>query len=447
MPPTISEQLGAFVASSRWNGITPALRQEATRTLLNHLGCALGVAGDPAVRIALEVMRACSATPVATVVGQPVRLDPMGAAFVNAIAANLLDYDDTHLRTVIHPAAPVAPPVLALAEQEGRSGEEALHAFILGAEVACRVGNGVSPGHYARGWHITSTCGVIGAAAGCARLLGLSAAQTAHAIGIATSQSAGTVENLPAAAKNVSVGSAARNGILAALLARSGYEAAPQAIEGPLGWARAMGDEPDLDAMLDGLGTQWEIARNTYKPYPAGIVFHAVIDACLELRERLGAVDAGSVAVVEVAGDALLLARGDRVVNNARDARVSIHHCAALGLVRGRAGVADFEAPAVADPALAAFRTKVAAQLDESLPRGAARVTLRLANGRREEVTVTSPRGSTGRPLTDEELDAKFRDNAALGGFAAEAETMIAAIRAIADVPDVGALMRLLAAP
>ncbi|PZW38907.1 2-methylcitrate dehydratase PrpD [Humitalea rosea] len=444
---TVSERLGAFVAGSDWRDITPAVRREATRTLLNHLGCALGVAGDPAVGAALDVMRACSAAPTATVVGQTARLDAMGAAFVNAIAANLLDYDDTHLRTVIHPAAPVAPPVLALAEQEGRSGAEALHAFLLGAEVACRVGNGVSPGHYARGWHITSTCGVIGAAAGCARLLGLSAAQTAHAIGIATSQSAGTVENLPSAAKNVSVGSAARNGILAALLARSGYEAAPQAIEGPLGWARAMGDAPDTDAMLDGLGTQWEAARNTYKPYPAGIVFHAVIDACLELRERLGAPDPASIAAVEVAGDALLLARGDRVVNNARDARVSIHHCAALGLLRGRAGVVDFEAPAAADPLLAAFRAKVTARLDESLPRGAARVTLHLADGRREEAMVASPRGSAGRPLSDAELDAKFRDNAALGGFAAKAEAQIAAIRAIADAPGLGAMMRLLAAP
>jgi 2-methylcitrate dehydratase PrpD len=447
MARSVSERLGAFVAEAAWQDVAPALRQEATRTLLNHLGCALGVTRDPAVRIAYDVMRACSAAPAATVVGQAVRLDAMGAAFVNAVASNLLDYDDTHLRTVIHPAAPVAPPVLALAEAEGRSGAEALHAILLGTEVACRVGNGVSPGHYARGWHITSTCGVIGAAAACAKLLGLPAAQVAHAIGIATSQSAGTVENLPTAAKNVSVGSAARNGILAALLARAGYEAAPLAIEGPLGWARATGDTPDVDAMLDGLGISWEAARNTYKPYPAGIVFHAVIDACLELRERLGGPDGDAVAAVEVAGDSLLLERGDRVVNTARDARVSIHHCVALGLLRGRAGVAEFEAPAVFDPAVVALRAKVMARSDPAMPRGAARVTLRLADGRQEVALVEHPRGSAARPLDDAELDAKFRDNAALGGFAGHAEDWIAAIRGIADLPDVGALMRRLAAP
>ena len=210
----------------------------------------------------------------------------MGAAFVNAISANLLDFDDTHLDTIIHPAAPVAAPVLALAQARGFSGRDVLTAFILGVEVECRVGNAVSPGHYARGWHITSTCGVFGAAAACARLLGLPADQIANAIGIAASQSAGIVENLPSAAKNVSVGNAARNGLFAALLAAEGYSASPRAIEGPLGWARAMGDEPDLARLTGGLGKTWEIAKNTYKPYPAGIVFHAVIDACFNLRAK-----------------------------------------------------------------------------------------------------------------------------------------------------------------
>lgn len=439
-----SETLGYFVASSRWSDIPPALRHEGVRSLLNHIGCALGVARDPAVLAALEVMRALSAAPVATVYGQGVKLDAMGAAFVNAVASNLLDYDDTHLATVIHPTAPVAPAVFALAEQRGATGAEALHAFLLGAEVACRVGLAVSPGHYDRGWHITSTCGAFGAAAGCAKLLGLDAARTAHAIGIASSVAAGTVENLPSAAKNVSVGQAARNGMLAALFAEAGYTAAPAAIEGRLGWARASGDAADTSRMTDDLGTRWEIARNTYKPYPAGIVFHAVIDAALALRARPG-VTPEAIEAVTVAGDALLLARGDRAVRDARDARVSIHHCVALGLVRGRAGVAEFEADAVADPALVAFRAKVVARLDESLPRGAATVTLRLADGRTETLTVTEPRGSEHQPLSDAALDDKFRDNAAISGLSARAETQIAAIRALGGAADLCDLMAKLA--
>ncbi len=438
------EALGHFLAASRWTDIPPALRHEAVRSLLNHLGCALGVARDPAVTTALKVMAGFSGAPAATVIGQGRKLDPLSAAFVNCIAGNLLDYDDTHLRTVIHPAAPVAPPLLALAEQRGHSGAEVLHAFLLGMEVECRIGNAVSPGHYDRGWHITSTCGVFGAAAGCARLLGLTAAQAWHALGIAASQSAGLVENLPSAAKNVGMGNAARHGLLAALLAEAGYEAAPAAIEGPLGWARAMGDAPQVAEITAGLGERWEIARTTYKPYPAGIVFHAVIDACLQLRAELD-VSPEAIAAVTVAGDALLLARGDRTVRTERDARVSIHHGAALGLLRGRAGVPDFEMPAVCDPALAAFRAKVATALDASLPRGAARVTVRLADGREREATVLHARGSEARPMSDAELAAKFRDNAALGGFADRADAALDVLWALETAPEIGGLMALLA--
>src|SRR3954469_25290955 len=207
--PTATQALGRFVAGSEWRAIPAALRHEAKRSILNHIGCALGTARDPAVLMAVRVMPGLGGAPVATVFGQGTRLDVMGAAFVNAVASNLLDYDDTHLDTVIHPAAPVAPPLFALAEQRGLSGAAVLHAFLLGGEVACRIGNAVSPGHYARGWHITSTCGAFGAAAACSKLFGLSGKQTANALGIAASQSSGLVENLPTAAKNVSVGSAA----------------------------------------------------------------------------------------------------------------------------------------------------------------------------------------------------------------------------------------------
>lgn len=440
---TAAELLGLFVAETQWIDIPEAVRHEGRRAILNHVGCAIGVAGDPAVLTALDVMRSITAVPVATVFAQGLRLDAMGAAFVNAVASNLLDYDDTHLNTVIHPAAPVAPALFALSEQHGFTGEQLLHAFILGVEVECRIGNAVSPGHYDRGWHITSTCGTFGAAAGAAKLLGLDAAQTAHAIGIASSQSAGTVENLPAAAKNVSVGSAARNGILAALFARHGYKAAPASIEGPLGWARACGDIADIGAIREGLGTHWEASSNTYKPYPAGIVFHAVIDACLELSAQLNlALDA--IDQVTVAGDMLLLARGDRAVRNERDARVSIHHSAAVAFVRGRAGVADFDMSAVLDPALRAFRTRVRAERDDSLPRGAARVTVRLSDGQTVAHTVLAARGSAESPLTDAELEAKYRDNADLAGVG-NADAQIAGLWAIDRTPDITALTRLLA--
>ena len=433
----ISGVLADFVAGTSWADLAGQGR-EAKRSLLNFFATAIGSSNDPAVTRALATLKPLSGPAEATIIGRDERLDPLGAAFVNAISANLLDFDDTHLDTIIHPAAPVAAAVLALAEPRHCSGRDVLTAFILGVDVECRIGNAVSPGHYARGWHITSTCGVFGAAAAAGKLLRLPAATMAHALGIAASQSAGLVENLPSAAKNVSVGNAARNGILAALLAEGGYDAAPRAIEGPLGWARAMGDEPDLDRLTHDLGRSWEIAKNTYKPYPAGIVFHAVIDACLKLRAGLPIDD---IELITVAGSQLLLARGDRAVRNERDARVSIHHCAACALLIGAAGVAEFEQATVFRPDIVALRAKVRAELDGSLPDGAARVAIRLKSGQILQETVMAARGSLSDPLDDATLEAKLRDGIARSGSRWDGERLMAAIWKLEELADISGIL------
>ena len=426
-PSTAAEQLGHFVATANWDALPATVRHEAKRSILNFAGCALGAAHAPTIEMALRVLTRVSGTERVAVLGRRERLDALGAAFINAVAGNLLDYDDTHLRTVIHPAAPVAPVALALAERRGLSGPQLLHAFALGAEVECRIGNAVSPGHYARGWHITSTCGVFGAAAAAAKLLGLDAAQTTHALGIAASQSAGIVENLPSAAKNVSVGNAARNGLFAALLAEQGYTAAPTAIEGALGWARAMGDEPLVAAITDDLGARWEVLANTYKPYPCGIVMHAVIDACLALR-RDHALAPEHIASILVSGDQLLLDRGDRIVRNERDARVSIHHCAAVAFQFGAAGLREFAEETVHDPGVAALRDRTTAQLDSKAPKGAATVVVHTTDGRAINATVLHATGSTEQPMPDADIEEKVRGLARFGGFAGPIDDAIAAV-------------------
>lgn len=404
----VGEHLAQFVVGSRWADLGLTVCHAAKRSLLNFLGCAIGSAGLPAIDTLVEVLRPVAGPGRATVLGRSERFDALNACFVNAAAANLLDYDDTHLDTVIHPTAPVAPAGLALAEEHAIQGAGVLHALALGIEVACRLGLAVSPGHYARGWHITATCGVFGAAAASARLLGLTSTQTWHALGIAASQAAGVVENLPRAAKNVGVGNAARNGLFAALLARAGWEAAPAAIEGRLGWARASGDEPKIASIMQGLGEHWEVERNTFKPYPAGIVFHPVIDACLQLRA--GGLQPDAVRSVLVRGPSLLLERGDRPVGNARDARVSIHHSAAVALLYGRAGIEEFEDEAVTAPEVVALRGRVRAEADPALPVGAASVEIETRDGERLSKTVTAARGSAANPLSDAEIEAKVRD-------------------------------------
>jgi 2-methylcitrate dehydratase PrpD len=441
---SISAAWGNFLARSRWTDIPVSVRHEAKRSLLNFIGTSLGAARHPDLDRLVRLVAGVAGPPRATIFGRSERMDILNAAFVNAISGNLLDFDDTHLETVIHPSAPIAPALFAPAEERGFSGTELLHAFVLGVEIACRLGNAVSPGHYARGLHITATCGVFGAAAASAKLLALNAAGVAHAIGIAASQSAGLVESLATDAKDFGVGNAARNGLLAALAAEAGCTAAPAAIEGPQGWAHALGDDLKHERLLDGLGETWEIAKNTYKPYPCGIVLHPVIDACFDLRTS-HALAAADIAAVTVAGHPLLLARADRRVHNERDAKISIHHSVAAVFVLGAAGVREFADPLVMDPAVAAFRARVHAEIDPAMPVGAARVSARTSGGKLLSTEVIHARGSLALPMTDAEIAQKLRGLAATGCPRCEADRVIDGVWRLDEADDVRELMRLVA--
>ena len=442
---SITARWGKFVAASHWPDIPAAVRYEAKRSILNALGCSFGAASHPDLDALIKLLSTLSGPAQAAVFGRAERLDLLNAAFVNAVAANLLDFDDTHLATVIHPSAPVAPPLFSLAEQRGLSGAQLLHAFVLGVEIECRLGNSVSPDHYARGWHITATCGVFGAAAASARLIGLDAAATAHAIGIAASQSAGIAENLATAAKNASVGNCARNGLLATLLAELGCAAATRAIEGPQGWAHATGDELRRDALLSDLGESWEITKNAYKPYPCGIVLHAVLDACFELRRKYALV-AADIAAVTVSGHPLLLARADRKVANERDAKISIQHSVAAVFIFGAAGVREFSDAVVMEDAVVEFRARVHAEIDPVLAVGAARVCVRMTGGKIFNTQVVHARGSLERPMTDAEIESKVRSLAALGFPACDVDRVVDAVWELERMKDVGELVRLAAA-
>jgi 2-methylcitrate dehydratase PrpD len=438
--------LGSFIAQSRFADVPDGVVREAKRSVLNFVGTCLGGRRDPAVPQLIEVLRAFSGKPEAVVIGQADRLDMLNATLVNAVAGNVLEFDDTHQPTVIHPTAPVLPPILALADQRTISGKDLLHAFALGVDVACRVGNSVSPGHYARGWHITSTCGIFGAAAASARLLGLDAGQIAHALGIAASQASGIVENLPTGAKNIGIGNSARNGLLSAMLAVKGYTAAPRAIEGPLGFAKAAGDTAKLAELTGELGSRWELMRNTYKPYPCGVVLNSVIDAILELRRAHG-LKADDIERVTVRGNALLLARADRPnVANDRDAKVSIQHSVAVALVYGAAGVTQYSEPIVSQADVAALRAKVAAELVADAKPLSAEAIVRTQQGREVRAQSLKPRGSLENPMSDADIEAKVRDLAAFGGAGCDIDRIIATVWRLEALADVREFTQLLAA-
>ena len=438
-----TSQLAEFVAGSQWRNIPPAVRREGVRGLLNYVGSALGGCGDEAIGLAVRVLTPSFGAAQAGVIGRSERCDVLNAAFLNAASANVLEYDDTHLPTVMHPAAPVAPGLFALAEARRASGIELLHAFILGVEASCRVGNAVMPHHYRRGAHITASCGIFGAAAGAAKLLELDPVRTNWALGHAATQSAGLVESLGSMSKSLGVGNAARNGLAGALFAEAGFTAAESAIEGKYGFAVVASDTVDLGKITTGLGEEWEILANAYKPYPCGVVLFPVIDACLELRKRI-AVPVDQIAEVAVRGHPLLRERTDRPEPaDGRIAKVSLQHSIAIALLQGAAGIAQFTDAAVADPEVQALRARVTAQDDPSIPVEAAVVELRLADGSMLTEHVKDGRGTPGRPMSDIELDTKVNECAAFGAPFADVAALIAAIRDIEALGDAAHVMRM----
>src|ERR1700716_3583377 len=344
----VTDRLAEFIVGSRWQDIPPPVRREAMRSILNFVGCALGGSQDEAVGLAAGVLTPYFGPAQVGVFGRRERPDALHAAFLNAVSANVLEYDDTHLPTVIHPAAPVAPGLFALAEQRRVSGRELLHAFILGVEAECRIGKAVMPTHYRRGWHITATCGIFGAAAAAGKLLGLDRRQMIWTLGHAATQSAGLVESLGSMSKSIGVGNAAKNGLAAALFAEAGFTGAEQPIEGRYGFAPVTSDSISYDAITGKLGESWEILANAYKPYPCGVVLFPVIDACLELRRRHRPAPQQITQMV---------VRADRpAVETGREAKVSIQHSVAVALLEGAAGLAQYEDRSVADPAIRALR-------------------------------------------------------------------------------------------
>jgi len=342
---------------------------------------------------------------------------------------------------VIHPTAPVAPALLALAELRKISGPELLLAFILGNEVQARIGLAISPHHYDRGWHITSTCGVFGAAAGAGKLLGLDEQQLVSALGTASTQSAGLCECLGMPAKSVSVGNAARNGLWSALLAAKGFAGPAEPLAGRQGFYNALGDEPNLALVTDGLGDSFEIMATSYKPYPCGFVIHPVLDCVLDWRRDHPNVE---VARVVVRGNPLLAHRTDRPeISTGRESQVSVQHAVAAALVHGKAGIDQFTDACANDPRVLALRRTVEVVRDETFSTIAAAVEVTSADGAVHRLAQSAARGSDVNPMSDADLEQKLRTVAASWHPKADVGPLIDAVWSLDESDDVSRLASL----
>lgn len=430
---TVAQRLADVAAEVARSGLGQDLREDVARRVLDVLGNSLAAADQPAARAVTGVASAWGGSGQATAIASGVRLPAPAAALVNGTLAHSLDFDDTHLPSVLHPSSSVVPAALAVAEATGASGPALLDAAGMGIEVTVRLGMGGydrelgNSVFFDRGQHATSICGAIGSAVAAAMLMDLDEKGIAHAIGIAASMGAGLLEanRTGGTVKRMHCGWAAHSGAVAAELARAGLTGPPTVIEGRFGFLHAFcGDRADVAAVVDGLGERWELPGIFFKPYPCNHFTHAGIDAALRLRAD--GVRPEDIAEIELGAPTPVL----RTIAEPPEAKArpeSGYHAAfsgpftlAAALVGGGGlgvGHEDFTDEAARDEQRLALAAKVRcvadARCDEIFPNQfPAVVRVVLGDGTRREVRVDVNRGGPGNPLSADELAEKFRTNA-----------------------------------
>ena len=411
-PPEVTRILAHYAATAAVDHVPEKVRKETARTLLNWVGSAVGGSQQEAPAFAIEALAPFSGPPQASLFGRKERLDALHAALINGISSHVLDYDDTHLRTIIHPAGPVASALLAYAEYHPVSGQDLMNALLIGVEVECRMGNSVYPEHYAKGWHITGSTGVFGSAAAIGRLLGLDTQHMTWAIGIAASQPVGLKVQFGSMTKSFHPGRAAQNGMLSALLAQKGFTASEVALEGFDGWGQALSTRHDWGEVIDGLGEHYEIALNTYKPFACGIVIHPALDAAIQLRNREHLQPDQIKSVALKVHPLVLNLTGKTDPQVGLEGKFSVYHAVAAALVTGRAGEKAFSDAAVKDPVIVTLRKKVTTEIDPAIKADQVDMTITLNDGRVLHQFIEHAVGSQLNPMSDAQLEDKFAGNA-----------------------------------
>lgn len=405
-----TRRLADFAVQSAFDKLPPEVIRESKRCILNYLGVALGAAHHQAVRLLIETIDELGGRSQATILGRGRRYSAAGAALINGAMSHVLDYDDTHLPTVIHPTGPVLSAALATAEWKGLSGRDLIEALAIGMEVELRVGSAVYPSHYDAGWHITGTAGTFGAAAAVGKLLRLDEEQMVHALGLAGTQAAGLREMFGSMAKALHVGKAASNGLLSAMLAGRGFTASTEVLEGRRGFCAVTASEYNLERATVGLGDEYLLLQNGIKPYACGVVTHPTIDGVRRLRDRFR-LKPGDVLEIEAKVHPLVRElTGKKSPRTGLEGKFSIYFCAAIALIEGNARESQFTDEKVSRPDVVAMMDRVRAHVEPGILEDQAVVSIHTLDGRELVERVRAATGTPDNPMPDDKLLEKYMD-------------------------------------
>lgn len=419
MTSSITMPIAEFVAGLRYEQLPPEVVAQAKRFLMDALGCALAAyREDPRkAGIAGELVQQFGARAEASVIGGT-RTHAALAALANGMLINAADNDDTHKRALAHLGSVVVPAALALCEARERGGSDLILALVAGYEVAARVGMAVMPTHY-RYWHSTATNGTFGATAAAAKVAGLDADGVCTALGFAGTQAAGlnTFFESGDDTKSLHPGKAGLNGVLAVMLAALGASSPPDILGHPKGYLAAYSTDPKPEALRDGLGVRWEILQNGFKFYPSILASHSPIGAALEIAGR-AALRLEDIVGVQVRTYATVKSHfSSKDVHKTMAARLSVPYCVAVALVDGEVTQRQFTPERFKDPVVREVMEKTEIVADPELnalypEKFPAVVVVNMRDGSCHEASFFYPKGDPSNPLTSDELEHKFRDNA-----------------------------------
>lgn len=412
----VTAKLAQFVTDLSYDSLPPKALQTAKVAVRDCLGVALAGSVEEDAKIAADVARQEDAREETSVIGQKFKTSALNAALANGTAAHALDFD--HSFTMMgQPTAPIAPATFALGEALGAGGRRVLEAYVAGFEVTAKLVHSLRDSEH-DGWHAPSTLGSFGAAAACGKLLGLDGAQMQMALGITASMASGIVANFGTMTKPLHVGLGARNGVLAAKLARSGYTANAKAIEGGFGLYQVLHqDAPINERAIEELGQSYALVTDglRIKPYPCGGLTHQVIDSVLEFRAKHGLtaemIERVDVDVVKHTFDRIVF----RVPQTGIQGKFCMPYLVARAIIDGRIGLHIFTDQAVRDPNVLKLAERVQMNLDPNLKKSDAagrpcRVTVRLKNGQTFTREAQHAKGGPEYPMSEEELRGKFTE-------------------------------------
>lgn len=432
--------LAEFVASTSYDDITDEAVEHAKRAIRDYVGVALFGSHHEVGDKVYEYVDAYGGTGDGTVFQREPRTAP-AAALANGTFGHAIDYDDTFESIVIHPTSPTFAAGLAAADDVDATGEDLLTGYVVGCEVAYRVGHSTYPEHYRNGWHSTGTAGSFGAAATAASVLGLSEDEIGRAFGIVASGSSALKKNFGTMTKPLHAGHAAQTGVRAALLAREGFTADEAILEGDIGYSEVMTIDGAYDPseITEGLSEEWAVLDIGFKPYPSGVITHAAMDAMRDLVREHDLTPGNVEEIVVTLEDAASEMLHHEQPDDALQAKFSIEFCLAAVLREGDAGINEFTDEYVASEETKAAVSKVSRAFEENLfgddfaGYGAiVRVTTTEGAELREEIRYAP--GSPNNPVGDDRLEAKFTECARTRLDAEETEALSAAIDDLENV-------------